>query len=78
MLIEELMELPLEKIEAMTDDELREHFKQYFPATRPELIQTKQPKRNLPPPPMNEKERKLREMLASNGVDVGSMLKRRR
>lgn len=38
MTLEELLECDAATLEAMSDAQLHEHFKKYFPVTRPELV----------------------------------------
>lgn len=41
MTIEQLLECSADKLEAMSDEELKRHFEQYLPHTRPNLVQAR-------------------------------------
>ena len=65
MTLEELFDCSAEKLQAMTDDELRKHFEPYFDITRPERAAKAKAEPALSP----DMQLKLKQ-LASLGIDV--------
>jgi hypothetical protein len=76
--IEEIIELPIEKLKAMTDEELLQHFKQYLDVTRPELAI--RPKTMLDKPMQqvyaDPKKKAALAALADSGIDLSFMRKK--
>ena len=77
MTIEQLLDCSAEQLEKMKDEELLKHFQKYLNVTRPELVVREKPKSPAYVEPMTDKKRALLEMLASNGVDTGALMKHR-
>jgi len=73
MTIEQLLELPPDALEQMTDEQLLKHFEQYLPITRPELAP--RPKQQLSeawisPERRNQAKMKYARLIAA-GIDPG-------
>ena len=73
MTLEEILQFDAEKLEAMTDEELLEHFKIYLDVTRPER-QTPIVREQQKVLAANPKLLQGVNLLKSLGVDVGSSL----
>lgn len=76
MKLEELLDCDAATLKAMSNDELTQHFKQYFPVTRPELA-PRPKERKAFDPEARERELKIAQ-LKLLGIDVSDALKGRR
>jgi hypothetical protein len=76
MTIEEWCGLSADELDKFTTEQLHEHFKQYFPVTRPELAQkvstTSGPprERQLQMPILSDKQKLVMSMLAAEGITI--------
>lgn len=68
MTLEEILKCSADQLEAMTPQELEEHFKQYFPITRPEKV-AKLPT-SKQPTTINPKLAQAQAMFEKLGLDV--------
>jgi len=73
MTLEELVDTPWEKFKAMSDEELTAHFKQFFPVTRPEMVQ-RVPKNTTPEPlkqvMLDPRKAAALKAMAEEGIDI--------
>lgn len=82
MTFEDLLECDIETLEKMNDSELREHFKQYFPTTRPELVKLNRTTKSnnnssqSAVPMLSDKKKAFLSALAEQGEDIGDMMAR--
>lgn len=84
MTLEQLLDCDADKLIAMTDAELLEHFKPYLSVTRPELARAahanqgagKHYSEQKELPIYNDKQRAALELMAANGVDISFMNRR--
>lgn len=77
MTLEQILDCSAAQLKAMTDAELLQHFQQYFPTTRPELVirsQNRQPVQQIVLTPQKQA---VMQMMAAQGVDL-SFLRRRK
>jgi hypothetical protein len=75
MTIEELLNCDIAELEAMSDDELREHFKPYLAVTQPDpSVSVAKPKRKKSSTMSKKKkqtlEEQMQELAKLNGVDL--------
>lgn len=81
MTLEEVLDCDAAKLEAMSDAELLKHFQSYLVVTRPELA-AKQPRKennhHEKPEPISPERQKKLELLASMGIDVSSIGRKKR
>lgn len=82
MTLEEVLDCSAEQLEKMSDVELLKHFQQYLVVTRPELA-AKQPRKETnnhyeKPEPISPERQKKLELLASMGIDVSSIGRKKR
>lgn len=75
--IEDLLDMSADKLEAMSDDELKKHFEQYLDVVRPERAKVLAPVMRSQPslPPAK---RKMLSNLAAMGVDMSLFAKRKK
>lgn len=73
MTLEELFDCSAEKLQAMTDEELRKHFEPYFDITRPERAVREKAAPAISP----DMQLKLKQ-LASLGIDISLPIKRKK
>lgn len=81
MTLDELLECNAAQLEAMSDTQLLEHFKQYLTVTRPELAPKRQAKSSTayqPVIPLSPQKQAMLAMLASEGVDMGFLNRRKK
>lgn len=77
--LEELCECSAEQLEAMTDAQLTEHFKKYFPVTRPEqarVVRQTAAERQAPAIYLSPQKKAALAALQDDGVDLSFMRKR--
>ena len=73
MKIEELLHCSAAQLEAMTDQELLNHFKDLLPITRPEqAVRTKHT--TYTPEQLNPKLKQGMDLLKGMGIDIGNSL----
>jgi len=78
MNIEELADLPWEKLKALSDDELRKILEPYFNVTRPER-QLKVEKKTIEPQMYLSPQKKAAlAMLQEEGLDLGFLTRKKR
>ena len=83
MTIEEVAELPYEKLKALTKQQLDEILSPYYKVTRPELAGKKEKKSNVTPVAnpfagMSEAKRQALLSLQEEGVDLSSMFRKKK
>ena len=78
MTIEELADLPIERLEKLSDKELEEILKPYFTVTRPEMVQRKTVAKPEPQIYLSPQKKLALEMLREQGVEVDMLMRRKR
>lgn len=76
MTLEELCECSAEQLEAMTDAQLTEHFKKYFPVTRPEqarVVRQTAAERQAPAIYLSPQKKAALLKLEEEGLDLSFM-----
>lgn len=78
MTIEELANWPADKLKALTKEQLYELCKEWFPKTRPEMIERKPTANSQAQMILSPEKRKALAMLADEGVDISFVNRKKR
>jgi hypothetical protein len=78
MTIEELCDLPPDKLCALSKEELEKHLSQYFNVTRPELAPKVEKKTQQIEMPIDPKKQAMLDAMAAEGIDLSFLQRKKR